>query len=187
MFVNVTESVQSPKRLKRPSNCVESIVRLQVLNGCYDLRRDPLEQGIHLILEIYLTEADRESVAGSGSLAVCEDELPNKMVKTGTEMIDDFTKVDTPVNGGVRCFISEHPNLLSIFNMSLMGNQISLGFTEDLDFIVKKIRYLFSTFDFGTDAIQYFGHNLGCQFSNSAIVTKRFVIWTGFIQALPVG
>src|SRR6266704_4084574 len=34
---------------------------------------------------------------------------------------------------------------------------------------------------------QYCGQNLGCLIGNDAIVTKRFVIWAGFFQTLPVG
>jgi hypothetical protein len=32
--------------------------------------------------------------------------------------------------------------------------------------------------------LQYCGQNSGCHFGNDAIVTKRFVIGTGFFQAM---
>jgi hypothetical protein len=35
--------------------------------------------------------------------------------------------------------------------------------------------------------IQYFGQNLGSLAVNDAIVAKRFVIWAGFFQTLPIG
>ena len=35
--------------------------------------------------------------------------------------------------------------------------------------------------------IQYCGHILGCLLINDAVIAKGFVLWTGFVQTLPIG
>ena len=34
---------------------------------------------------------------------------------------------------------------------------------------------------------QYCGHILGCLLINDAVIAKGFVLWTGFVQTLPIG
>ena len=33
---------------------------------------------------------------------------------------------------------------------------------------------------------QYCGHILGCLLINDAVIAKGFVLWTGFVQTLPI-
>ena len=46
-----------------------------------------------------------------------------------------------------------------------------------------KIKGLF----FMLSQTQYCGHILGCLLINDAVIAKGFVLWTGFVQTLPIG
>ena len=146
VFVDVAELVKSPETFP-----ISSVVRLQALYDCFNPGRDTFEQGLHPILELCRVNEDREGIPTTGGITIGKNQLPDKVVKAGTQVIGKLANFDTPFNRSVRSFASEYPDLLSGVGMNLVGNELSIGFAEGLDISFQRFQYLFSTLNLGVN------------------------------------
>ena len=67
---------------------------------------------------------------------------------------------------------------ISLYEKSLQG-----PYKDDVQLLHGLAQATFSASDF----VQYCGHILGCLLINDAVIAKGFVLWTGFVQTLPIG
>ena len=150
MFVNVIEDMQSPEMLKH----VMSVIRLHLLNNCLDPAADPVEHGFSVALELIWAEEDREGVAIGRDAFVNKDKLLNQIVESGPEIVQNLTDSDRPLYGDIRGLTAKYPNLMPGLWLNLFGDELTLGFSEDIDLTVQRTQLLIRPIELGVDSIE---------------------------------
>lgn len=131
---------------------VVSVVRLQPLNDCLDPAADPGEHGFRIALELIWAEEDREGVAIGRDTFVSKDKLLNQMVESRTEIVENLTDSDRPFYGDIWGLTTKYPNLLPGLWLNLFGDEMTLGFSDEIDIAVQRTQLLMRPVELGVDS-----------------------------------
>lgn len=104
---------------------------------------------------------DWEGIAGSGTIAFCEHQLPDDMIQSAPQVVDDVS-TDDPESKRRR-FIEQRANRYGMPH-SVKGvigrGSVGVRFDESFPLSVERVEVFFSPFDLGYGAIEGWGHGV---------------------------
>jgi len=141
VLVDVVKFVNSPERV------VPAFVRLDSVNETYNVRMNSLYFSKRMGFVFGRTIRDREVSVLSGRLAVSFNKLPNEMVETSSQVINNFS--NNQRKGGWR--LGDDFDLVScLTGLHVLIDDKSIGVSapESLDFGFQLVDVVFGPFDY---------------------------------------
>ncbi len=121
VFVDVAERIELPKRRNVEWKTYATCIWLQAFDHYLDFRCHALQLACRS-LPIALFIDDRECVVTPRVLSISENQLPDKVIKRRSQIVENLPKSDGPLDGDIGRRVTKYPYLFVSVLADLMDD-----------------------------------------------------------------